>query len=128
MTEDSKKEMLIQMVLNYKHVQLKSFITQNSCSVFNYYFTDNQGNNLIHMCLSKSSDEINNVALLSTLQQLLQLGIDPVGVNSSFKTPIDIANENENYEATSLLKYTIDMRNKKNHHFMVTGQEPNDYI
>jgi hypothetical protein len=80
------------------------------------------------MCLSKSSDEINNVALLSTLQQLLQLGIDPVGVNSSFKTPIDIANENENYEATSLLKYTIDMRNKKNHHCMVTGQEPNDYI
>ena len=62
------------------------------------------------------------------LQFLIYQGIDPKAVNALFKTPIDIANENENIAAVAYLKDNINKRLKRNQDFLNTGIEPLDNL
>lgn len=122
MNEDiEKKKLILELVKEHNSKSLTDFLRKNPTMELG--FTDELGNNLLHHCVSKVS-----LNMLETLQVLLHAGIDPVGVNEDFKTPVDLANESNNTPAVALLKYTITMRDKKNQKYILTGEEPTDYI
>lgn len=112
------QDIVIKLVEQHSSSLLNDFLKKNSG--FNINFTDIEGNNLLHYCVKRTSPN-----MLETLQILLNLGVDPRGVNARFQTPIDVANNNENTSAVSLLKYTITMRNSKNER-IILGVESSD--
>lgn len=121
MSEHNYNDLLTNLVSEHKPQQLKEFIKQNP--LYNYYFTTENGSNLLHICVERTSS-----ALLETLQVLISQGLDPKAVNALFKTPIDIANENDNVAAVAYLKDNINKRMKRNQDYLNTGIEPLDYL
>lgn len=111
----TEKESIIKMVEQHSSSQVNDFIKKNPD--FDYGFTDYDGNNLLHHCVKRTS-----TYMLETLQILLNKGIDPKGVNAEFKTPIDVANQNDNISAVALLKFNISARNARNEK-IVSGLE-----
>lgn len=112
------QEIVIKLVEQHNSSSLNDFIKKNKG--FNISFTDLEGNNLLHYCVKRTSPH-----MLETLQILLNNGVDARAVNSNFHTPIDVANNNENVSAVSLLKFTISMRNSKNER-IIMGVENSD--
>lgn len=68
-------------------------------------FTTENGDTLLHFAASKLTENT-----LSIIQVLLECGIDPLSVNKNFQTSIEVAQENNNIPAMTIMKHYV---NKK---------------
>lgn len=121
MSNNNHKEIVTKFVSEHKTQQLRDFLNKEPS--YNYSFTNESGSNLLHICVEKTSS-----SMLETLQFLVQRGLDPKAVNALFKTPIDIANENDNIAAVAYLKDYISKRMKVNQDYLNSGIEPLDSL
>lgn len=122
MSAENYNELLTKLVSEHKSQQLIDFIKKNPD--YDYYFTDYNGSNLLHICVEKTS-----AAMLETLQILVNQGLDTRAVNAIFKTPINIANDHDNVAAVAFLKNFISKRDRQNQDLLNKGIEPlSDYI
>lgn len=114
MSTENYNELLTKLVSEHKSQQLLDFVKKNPD--YNYYFTDSNGSNLLHVCVEKTSS-----SMLETLQVLVNQGLDARAVNAMFKSPINIANDNDNIAAVAYLKNFIMKRDMQNQNELNKG-------
>ncbi len=94
---------LINIVQQQNLSELKSFLTINKN--LDLSFTTESGDTLLHFAASKLTENT-----LSIIQILLENGLDPLAVNQNFQTSIEVALENNNIPAMTIMKHYV---NKK---------------
>lgn len=107
----NKKNELIEIVKKQDINKLKLFIKENIN--FNFTFTTEKGENLLHF-----STNIISSNTLSIIQILLEKGLDPLSVNENFLNALDIAKENNNIPALTIMKHFINKKNKEDQFFL----------
>lgn len=98
-TKNLEKE-VVSYIENFDLVRLKEFY--DKYQQFNWKFTDNKGNNLLHFLLKKYE----NIPI-SMIQFLLECHVDSLGVNESFETPYEMAKNHQNMIAVALFNRKI---------------------
>ncbi len=96
-------EQLINMVEVQDLTALKNFLLSNKN--VDLSFTTDTGDTLLHFASSKLTENT-----LSIIQILLENGLDPLSVNQKFQTSIEVAQENNNIPAMTIMKHYV---NKK---------------
>ena len=79
------------------------YIKNNKSSLV---FTNEKGQTLLHIA-SKNKNE----NTLPIIQFLLENNVDPLSVDESFNTALDIAKKNNNVPASTLMKHYINLKN-----------------
>lgn len=96
---DKKKE-LAKLVEEHNVNEIRRFIVENDG--FDFCFTNNKGQTLLHLASRRISENT-----LPLIQILLGKGIDPLSVDESFVSAIDLADKEKNMPALSLMKHFI---------------------
>lgn len=96
-------EQLINMIEAQDLTSLKNFLSSNKN--VDLSFTTEKGDTLLHFASSKLTENT-----LSIIQILLENGLDPLSVNQNFQTSIEVAQENNNIPAMTIMKHYV---NKK---------------
>lgn len=91
---------ITKLVKEEKIEDLREFYNQNVN--FNFDYTDNIGNNLLHIVAKKQSE--NTQALITFL---VQHNVDINGVNRGFLTPLEVAKRYNNVPAISILNHYL---------------------
>ncbi len=102
----NEKESLISILEKQNLNGLKDFVAKNND--FNFDFTNEQGQNLLHF-LAKTNYE----NMLEIAKILLEKGIDPRAVDENFVSAIDIAKGNNNHSLLSVFKFYVNQKNKE---------------
>lgn len=102
--------MLVDLAKNQKLNEIKLFLLENESFPIN--FTTDDGSNLLHFVATRLSENT-----LGIIQLLLEKGVDPLAVNEKFITPIEVAKENNNIPALTIMKHYINkkMQDSKNY-------------
>lgn len=82
---------------------------------FDWNFTDNKGNNLLHFLLKKYE----NIPI-TMIQFLLECNVDSLAVNESFETPYEIAKNNNSMMIVALFNRKIYEIKKEYENFLIT--------
>lgn len=100
--EDQKK--LIELAKNKQFSAIGKHIRENQG--FNYNFTDEHGNTLLHFITENLTPAIHNGEALSVIQSLLILGLSSRAVNKQYKTPESYAIVKDNLPLLALMRGT----------------------
>lgn len=98
-----EKSKIINIVKEQNLIELKKFLLENEN--FDLCFTTESGDTLLHFATNKLTENT-----LSIIQILLESGVDPLSVNQNFQTSIEVAQENNNIPAMTIMKHYV---NKK---------------
>lgn len=106
-------KILKELVEGHEIESVKQFVKDNGDS--SLFENDESGKNLLYYSMQNNADKGKTLVML---QYLLNMGLDPSSVDSSFKSAVDYAKDYGNTPAMALLNSVI---NKK----MVQDQQNN---